>query len=446
MPVGPGHVCGRSKSAASSQCHGRSARPGVTDMIANLDEKICRQSNLGVTAVTAATMPSRSVSIDYLRAFVIFLVVAFHSALAYLPYAPAPAEHFVGRLEAWRAFPVMDSQRSAAAGIFFLVNNSFFMTLMFFVSGLFVWRSLERKEGASFLRDRLLRLGVPFLVGAMTIPPVAHFASYLQTSDEPTFGAYWRAWWALSDRPIGPVWFNAMLLVFDFAAVGLLAIAPKWGERIGALASRGGERPARFFAVVLILSALAYVPLALAYGDGTWTQWGLFQFQTSRPVHYFVYFIMGVAVGVHGLRRGLLSHDGALARRWPIWALAAAGFGALVVFLAVATMTSKGPAQSVFVCASDLAFVPSCATLSFALLAVFTRFVQRSNPMFDSLSANSYGIYIVHYPFVAWLQFALLHASLTGTEKWALVAIAAYAASWLSTAAARRLPGVARII
>jgi glucan biosynthesis protein C len=66
--------------------------------------------------------------------------------------------------------------------------------------------------------------------------------------------------------------------------------------------------------------------------------------------------------------------------------------------------------------------------------------------MFDSLSANSYGIYIVHYPFVAWLQFALLHASLTGTEKWALVAIAAYAASWLSTAAARRLPGVARII
>jgi peptidoglycan/LPS O-acetylase OafA/YrhL len=124
----------------------------------------------------ATTMPSRSVSIDYLRAFVIFLVVAFHSALAYLPYAPAPAEHFVGRLEAWRAFPVMDGQRSAAAGIFFLINNTFFMTLMFFVSGLFVWRSLERKGGVSFLRDRLLRLGVPFLFGALVIPPIAHFA------------------------------------------------------------------------------------------------------------------------------------------------------------------------------------------------------------------------------------------------------------------------------
>jgi surface polysaccharide O-acyltransferase-like enzyme len=237
-----------------------------------------------------------------------------------------------------------------------------------------------------------------------------------------------------------------MLLVFDFTAVGLLAIAPKWGERIGALASRGDERPARFFAIVLILSALAYVPLALAYGGGTWTQWGLIAFQTSRPAHYFVYFIMGVAVGVHGLRKGLLSHDGALARRWWIWAFAAAGFGALVVFLAVAPMTSKGAEQSVFVYAGDLAFAPICATLSFALLAVFARFVQRSNPMVDSLAANSYGIYIVHYAFVAWLQFALLHASLSGTEKWGFVAFGAYATSWFATAAARRLPGVARII
>ena len=83
MPVGLGHVCGHSvKRAASLQCHGHSAWPGVTDMITNLDEKIWT-SNFGVTAVTATTMPSRSVSIDYWRAFVIFWVVAFHSALAY---------------------------------------------------------------------------------------------------------------------------------------------------------------------------------------------------------------------------------------------------------------------------------------------------------------------------------------------------------------------------
>jgi surface polysaccharide O-acyltransferase-like enzyme len=115
--------------------------------------------------------------------------------------------------------------------------------------------------------------------------------------------------------------------------------------------------------------------------------------------------------------------------------------GALVVLLAVATKTARGP-----VYASDLAFVPTCATLSFALLAIFTRFVQRSNSLFDSLAASSYGIFIVHYAVVAWLQFSLLHASPSGTAKRGLVAIAAYATSWLATAAARLLPGVARII
>ena len=207
------------------------------------------------------------------------------------------------------------------------------MALMFFVSGLFIWECPRRKGSTSFLRDRILRLGISFLFGVSVIVPITLFASYLQSVDEPGFGAYCRAWWALSYRPSGPMWFISMLLVFDIVAVGLFAFAPHWAERIGALASRAGERPVRLFVFVLILSALAYGPLALAYGPGAWTHWGLFQFQTSRPAHYFVYFIMGVAAGVHGLQQGLLSRDGKLARWWWLWALRAAVFGALAAGL-----------------------------------------------------------------------------------------------------------------
>jgi hypothetical protein len=135
-----------------------------------------------------------------------------------------------------------------------------------------------------------------------------------------------------------------------------------------------------------------------------------------------------------------------LARRWWLWALAAAVSGALAAGLVIAMLILKESAHPILVYASLAAFVLSCATLCFALLAIFTRFVRRSNPILDSLAANSYGIYIVHYVFVAWLQFALLHASLAAAEKWGVVAVLAYAASWLATAAARRLPGVARIV
>ena len=155
---------------------------------------------------------------------------------------------------------------------------------------------------------------------------------------------------------------------------------------------------------------------------------------------------MGVAVGAHSLRQGLLSPEGELARRWRLWLLAAVVSAVISVFLVDAIVTSKGPVHPILVYSNDAAFVLSCATLCFTTLAVFTRFVQRSNPICDSLAANSYGIYLVHYAFVAWLQFALLQAPLSGAEKAGVVTAAAYLASWLIMAAVRRLPGVARII
>ena len=51
----------------------------------------------------------------------------------------------------------------AGLGLFTGFNDDFFMSLMFFISGLFVWSSLQRKGSASFVRDRLRRLGIPFL-------------------------------------------------------------------------------------------------------------------------------------------------------------------------------------------------------------------------------------------------------------------------------------------
>jgi glucans biosynthesis protein C len=119
--------------------------------------------------------------------------------------------------------------------------------------------------------------------------------------------------------------------------------------------------------------------------------------------------------------------------------------GALAAGLVIAMLILKESARRILVYASLAAFVLSCATLCFALLAIFTRFLHKSSSILDSLAANSYGVYIVHYAFVALLQFALLHASLTGAEKSGVVAVLAYAAGWLATAAAQQLPGVARI-
>ena len=47
------------------------------------------------------------------------------------------------------------------------------MSLMFFLSGLFVWPSLTRKGSWTFLWDRIVRLGLPLVLGGLRLMPIA---------------------------------------------------------------------------------------------------------------------------------------------------------------------------------------------------------------------------------------------------------------------------------
>jgi len=169
-------------------------------------------------------------------------------------------------------------------------------------------------------------------------------------------------------------------------------------------------------------------------------------FQTSRLLHYLVYFLMGLAVGAYGIERGILASAGKLARRWWLWAI-----GAVVVFLAasglfIMMVTTGKAAATNWQVIGDLAFTMTCATTSLAFLAVFVRFAKKPRGIFDSLRDNAYGIYLVHYAFVSWLQYVLLKSQLSGFEKLTIVLSLAVALSWSTTAALRRIPAVARVI
>ncbi len=83
-----------------------------------------------------------------------------------------------------------------------------------------------------------------------------------------------------------------MLLVFDSAAAALYKFARAWGNALGRLCTD----PARLV-LLLCASAVAYIPLALAFTPFEWLDIGPFAFQLSRPLHYAIYFFAGVGVG-----------------------------------------------------------------------------------------------------------------------------------------------------
>ena len=404
-----------------------------------------RQNNQVILDLESKPRAEYNMALGYLRAFVTLMVVAHHAVLAYHPFAPSPAATLAVEPRWWQAFPVVDSVRSGALGLFVGFNDTFFMALMFFLSGLFVWKSLQQKGSRTFVRDRFLRLGLPFAAAAALIAPIAYYPAYLQTGARASFGAFWQQWMSLGNWPAGPAWFLWVLLAFDCVAAALFLMMPKWGEAIGGLSAGASRRPAVFFGLLVAVSAAVYIPLSLVFNPFFWSAFGPFTFQTSRLLHYFVYFLAGVGVGAYGTERGLLAPDGKLARRWLLWLIAALPAFGLLMGIFIAAVTSKTSPQ-LWGIIGGLAFALSCAVSSFAFLAVFLRFARRRVKVYDRLRDNAYGIYLLHYAFVSWLQFALLRAPLSAISKGSIVFLGAVALSWGATAALRRVPAVARVI
>jgi len=385
-----------------------------------------------------------SIPVGYLRAFITLLVVAHHAVLAYYPGAPQPGASFSAGFRLWRAFPVVDAHSSPAFGLFVGFNDTFFMALMFFLSGLFVWTGLERRGAGSFLRHRLVRLGVPFVLSAAVLAPLAYYPAYLQSGGVPGLSGYWHAWVSQPDWPAGPAWFLWVLLAFDAIAAGLYRLFPRWGDILSQFTSTADKRPSAFYGKLIAVSAASYVPLAFLVDPFGWTSFGPFTFQTIRILHYFAYFMAGAAVGAWGVGRGLLSKEGRLAFRWGRWnTLAGLAFTFSVGTFLAAISAKTG--QRFWFLAAAMAFPISAATISLAFLSVAVRFA-RANRLMDSLRDNAYGIYVLHYAFVSWLQYSLLQAPLSGFAKGALVTLAAALLSWGTTAALRRVPAVARVL
>jgi glucans biosynthesis protein C len=392
------------------------------------------------------SMSRSSLALNNLRAFVILIVLAFHSVLAYLDSSPASQPPFNAPPYRWQAIPIVDSQRWLGFDLFCAFQDVYLMTFMFFLSGLFVWPSLVRKGSWKFLYDRFVRLGAPFVLGVYLLMPIAHYPVYRVTAVDPSWGAFWQHWLALPMWPSGPMWFLWQLLVLNIAAVVLFRLAPNAGESLGWLSSSAASHPTRYFAGLVAASALAYVPLAAIFTPWEWYQVGPFAFQLSRPLHYFVYFFAGVGIGAYGLERGLLASDGMLARRWAAWSVAASLAFLLWLGPTALTMSEWGKGVAVWQIIADFAFVLSCATGCFFFAAVFLCFAANRNRLFDSLSQNAYGMYVVHYVFVIWLQYILLGLALFAIGKAAIVFGVTVFLSWATTAIMCRVPLGARIL
>lgn len=74
----------------------------------------------------------------------------------------------------------------------------------------------------------------------------------------------------------------------------------------------------KFFLLVILVSATAYLPLSAIYPPWQYAGFGPFETQPSLAPQYVIYFFAGVVVGALRYERGSLDLDIMLARRWGV--------------------------------------------------------------------------------------------------------------------------------
>ena len=363
---------------------------------------------------------------DYLRAFVIFLVVLHHAAMAYC--SGGHAAHGGDYVNA--TAPVVDAAQWDGFNLMVMANDGFFMPLMFLLAGLFVRPSLARKGLGRYLADRTLRLGVPLLVGTVTVVPLSYYASYLQSGGTADFAAFWAHMVTDGPWPSGPLWFVGALLAFDAVTAVVLSRDPMLRGVRRLLAALDRWPRAAWFVAFLALAALVFLPALAVLGPSLWLTAGPLGIQASRIGLYAFFFVAGMIVGADRLA----SFFGNGWRYWPL----------LAVVAAVPYFAPYGAALPAVIDGAGMLLF--CVAMAAGLLAVAIHFGRRRSAVGDSLGANAYGIYLLHYPIVLWIQYELLPVPLGPVGKGILVLGTGFGLSWLAASLLRRVPGVARIV
>ena len=383
-----------------------------------------------------AIATTRIVALDRARTFITLLVLIHHSMVNYTHFGS-------GDKARWLGFDLV-----------VLFNDSFFMACMFLISGLFVHDSLMRRRGANFILGRAWRLGIPYLVSIFVLMPVAYYPTFLRyhLPDTTDFN-FFHFWWhtlTIGPWPSGPAWFLWVLLALNILAAVVWSLRPRLLKGLGQVIFTVRDRPMTAFAAFLMVSLASYAPMRLIFGDASWFDPGGFPLpiQTSRILLYAAYFFTGVGIGVVSLRTGIFAENGEVANRWLLWLGYALAFYGVILLLVYAHHNwidfNNPPAW--WEVAYAVAFALFSAAMAFALPATFLRFAKVRLSMLDAMRPSAYGIFLLHYIFIIYLQYLVYDYTWPAGVKAAVVFAGTLAASWTLTMALRRIPVVARMI
>lgn len=388
--------------------------------------------------------------VDHLRTFVIILVVNLHACVTYSHvgdwYTMSPHEPTLSQ-----KIPFILWQGTL---------QSFFMGLLFFVSGYFANGSLARKGAGAFVRERLFRLGLPALFYMWVIHPFIVRGLNPWHADFGPVSTYYlnylRTWKWLGSS--GPLWFVIALLIFCLGLVVWRKLVPERhthattpsprnaGEvtpgrtEHSSPVARHPSLPSIALFVLIVGTATFLVRLSQPIGKN------VFNLQLCFFAQYIAFFAAGVNASRCGWLKALAASPLASRAGWTI--LLAGPLSLLAIMAVFGTKQGIAPYMggwNVRAFAAAMWEQFSGVGWSLGLLAVFSRKLNFERPWLRWLADRSFGVYLFHAPILVALTMLFRALPQNMYLLVALLTVTGWIASFIVADVAKRIPGLRAI-
>ena len=384
------------------------------------------------TVVVQPKAAGRLFFIDNIRVLLTIQVLLFHLMIVYAGvgswfYEEGREDFITGALGAW----------------FVTVSQAFFMGLFLLVSAYFVPGAYDRKGPGRFLKDRLIRLGIPLVVYSWILrPPLVYL--YLRSIQGLSLswwhyfpGEYFKSNAVLG---AGPLWFVETLLIFTVLYV-------VWRH----LAGRGTARPAaetRFpssFSVALFALLLGLAGFLVRLWRPI--EWSFAPLNLQLPffAQYIALFILGLIAYRRNWLAGLSEPTG---RLW-----LGVGICMILLFWPLALAGDMATSLEPFLGGwhwQALAYALwesfLCLGMCIGLIYAFRRYWHGQGRLARFLSRNAYAAYIIHGPVITIMALAARNVVVHPLVKFGLVSLVAVPLCFGLSSLIRRLPYADRVL
>ena len=349
--------------------------------------------------------------LDAVRGLALLLGVALHASMSFI----AP-----------QMWVIKDASSATGLGVLFFVIHMFRMTTFFVMAGFFAHMLMDKRGLGGFIKNRLIRVGVPLVAFwpiILTAIICIMILAYAPPPGTPPAPPAPPPAMTAQTFPLTHLWFLYALL-WLYAGTGVLKVLTDM-LRVGSALGKALDAIIGFLSRTDLISALLILPaFAALYNNPTWMMW----FGIPTPDTGAVLNLPALAGFTTAFGFGWFLHRspqllGHLAKRW--WAyLPAAVVGTVLCLNMVGTVPVftlvKGSDHTLYLAL----YLLTGWSWTLGLIGGAHALLKRENPVLRYLSDASYWVYIIHIPVLMGLQLAVRHVAGPAELKFAGILLA----------------------